>query len=233
MELLAIISPFLIGTAIVAILLPEFLSNRVGWVFSVCLGAGIGLGITSSTIFTWLALYGLPKGSYFMAEGLLAILLGFIAFFRVQNSARANLTYPDTVVENNRETIRWLRNILIVLILISLASFMLKSFFHDPHGKWDAWDVWNYRARWLFRGGDLWFHAFIANIGATSPDYPLLITGSVFRMWTLLGSDHIAAPISIAAIFTFGSMLLKTSMRIMKIIIGTTEQLQSRMHLPI
>ena len=136
MEPLALISPFLIGTATVAILLPELLSNRAGWILSVCLGAGIGLGITSSTIFTWLALYGLPKGSYFMAEGTLAILLGFIAFLRIQNSAGANPTNPDTVVENNRETIRLLRNIFVILILVyaKMMDRMDKRFRDDEEG---------------------------------------------------------------------------------------------------
>jgi len=58
MEILAFIPPILIGSAIVVILFPDYSLKGACCVFTVCLGAGIGLGLTSSTIFLWLRFRG-------------------------------------------------------------------------------------------------------------------------------------------------------------------------------
>ena len=64
MVILAFIPPILIGSAIVVMVFPQFSLKGVCAVFGVCLGAGIGLGITSSAIFLWLAWFGKPAAAY-------------------------------------------------------------------------------------------------------------------------------------------------------------------------
>jgi hypothetical protein len=207
MELTAFASPFLIGASIIAILCPGSRLRGAWLVLIISLGAGLGLGITSCTIFFWLTLIGPPDSYYFAVELSLAVILSFLAYYRIRHSA--DHTQPESGInfETNTATIIWLRNIFLILILISVGSFLLKAFLQDPHGKWDAIDTWNFRARWLFRGGADWSYAFSlkANDGL---DYPLLLTVSVFRLWQAVGKDLIAVPIFIAGIFTFGSYLL-------------------------
>jgi hypothetical protein len=217
MEILAFIPPILIGSAIVAILFPDF-SLRGAWaVLTVCLGAGIGLGLTSSTIFLWLAWFGRSGGAYFVFEAGSAILLVMLAFYRVLKLKSDRHNVPISVCAKNGVAIQWLKRLFIILLLISAGSFALKTFIEYPHGTVDARFVWNYRARWMFRGGDQWRHAFYTPVASGAedtrvldyaPDYPLLITGSVYRGWEMIGNDHIAIPIIIAGIFTFGSYFL-------------------------
>ena len=207
MDLPAFISPFIIGSSIIAILFPTYRLRGVWLVLTISLGAGLGLGITSATIFLWLTLIGSPDGYYFAAELSLAVMLVFFAFYRTRYSADPTQKKSGLCFETDPATINWLRNIFLFLILISLGSFLLKTFLQDPHGKWDAVDTWNFRARWLFRGGADWSYAFSLR-ARDGLDYPLLITASVFRMWQILGKDPIAVPIFIAGIFTFGSVLL-------------------------
>jgi hypothetical protein len=207
MELPAFISPFLIGSSIIVILFPKYRLWGVWLVLTISLGAGLGLGITSSTIFLWLALIGPPDSYYFAAELSLAVILSLFAFYRVHYSADSTQKGSGLNCETIPGTIVWLRSIFLFLMLISVGSFLLKTFFHDPHGVWDAVDTWNYRARWLFRGGPHWSYAFSLR-AKDGLDYPLLITASVFRMWQILGKDPIAIPILIAGIFTFGSFLI-------------------------
>ncbi len=207
MELPAFISPFLIGSSIIVMLFPKYRLRGVWLVLTISLGAGLGLGITASTIFLWLALIGPPGSYYFASELSLAVILSFLAFYRIHYSAYS--TQKDSGLNSDviPETLVWLRNIFLFLMLISVGSFLLKTFFQDPHGIWDAVDTWNYRARWLFRGGSHWSYAFSLR-AKDGLDYPLLITASVFRMWQILGKDPIAIPILIAGIFTFGSYLI-------------------------
>ena len=207
MDLPAFIAPFIIGSSVIAILFPTCRLRGVWLVLTISLGAGLGLGITSATIFLWLTLIGTPDSYYFAAELGLAALLAFLAFYRIHLVADCIQKKSGLCFETHPATINWLRNIFLFLILISLGSFLLKTFLQDPHGKWDAVDTWNFRARWLFRGGADWSYAFSLR-AKDGLDYPLLITASVFRMWQILGKDPIAVPIFIAGIFTFGSALL-------------------------
>ena len=207
MELPAFISPFLIGASIIAILFPKSKLQGVWLVLTISLGAGLGLGITSSMIFMWLAIIGPPGSYYFAAELSLAVILALFAFYRLYYSGSGTQKDSGINCEVIPGTIVWLRNIFLFLMLISVGSFLLKTFFQDPHGIWDAVDTWNYRARWLFRGGPHWAYAFSLR-AKDGLDYPLLITASVFRMWQILGKDPIAIPILIAGIFTFGSYLI-------------------------
>ena len=82
MEILAFIPPILIGTAIAVLILPKFSMKGTCALFTVCLGSGIGLGLTSATIFLWLAWFGRPGAVYFVLEGGSAILLTTFAFYR-------------------------------------------------------------------------------------------------------------------------------------------------------
>ncbi|CAB1056213.1 hypothetical protein D1BOALGB6SA_949 [Olavius sp. associated proteobacterium Delta 1] len=217
MEILAFIPPILIGIAIVVMVFPEFSLKGAGAVFTVCLGSGIGLGLTSATIFLWLAWFGRPDAAYHVFEVGSAILLTIVAFYRFQNikSGSQNELTPDGPAHD--VPIKWLKKLVIILLLISAGSFGLKTFIEDPHGTVDTRIVWNYRARWMFRGGDQWQHAFYTPVASKgeliddqghAPDYPLLITGSVYRGWQIIGSDHVAIPIMIAGIFTFGTYLV-------------------------
>ena len=208
MNILAFISPFLIGSAIIVILFPEY-SLRGAWlVLTIALGAGIGLGITSSAIFMWLVLLGRPTTGYFTAELGLALILGILGFHRFRQSGDSRPINPKADDAAEDPALGWLKTLFIFLLLITIVSFALKASFIDPYGKWDAWTVWNYRARWLFRGGNLWSQAFAYQIVADAPDYPLLISASVFRMWQIFAKDLTAVPVFIAGIFCIGSTLL-------------------------
>jgi hypothetical protein len=204
---LALVSPFLIGTSIIAILFPKDSVTRDLLIIGICLGIGLGLGITSSLAFVWLAAAGQPTFIYYIGEFGLAIGLAFFAGCRIMSATE---TPVDPILATNTATGNWgwLRNIFLILLFFSLASFVLKTFGDSPHGKWDAWAIWNFRARWLFRGGDQWAYAFSNYVTDSHPDYPLLLPVSVFRAWHLFGKDTVSIPILMAGFFTYGSIML-------------------------
>ena len=195
MEILAFIPPILIGSAIVVILFPDYSLKGACSVFTVCLGAGIGLGITSSTIFLWLAWFGRPDTAYFVFEAGSAILLSMIAFYRFHFFKSGSQNEPTSVCATNGAAIQWLKRLCIILLLISAGSFALKSFIEYPHGTVDARFVWNYRARWMFRGGEHWDYAFYTPVASGAedtrvmdyaPDYKYY-TSDVTRIWPVNG----------------------------------------------
>jgi hypothetical protein len=207
MDLLAIITPFLIGSAIIVILFPKDSLKKIGFALTVCLGTGLVLGITSSLAFQWLAYYGQLTSGYFIGEFGLAL---FLVFFSCYRFLSLKDTQTDSILRSNTEyiTIRWLKIFFYLLLAVSVAYYVLKIFGDSPHGKWDAWAIWNFRARWLFRGEAQWTYAFSNYVLDSHPDYPLLLPVSVFRIWISLGKDIVAIPILIAGFYTFGSILL-------------------------
>ena len=208
MDLLVFILPFIAGSAIIVALIPEYGRSGLGLILTGTIGAGIGLGITSAAAFLWLVWFDHPGGNYLIAELGLSILLVLLAIYRFRNAKNTTRLDQAASYRAANSQIRWLKKLFIFLLIAFVALFILKAYFDRPHGAWDAWAIWNYRARWLFLGGSNWAHAFTYLNAADSPDYPLLVTGSVFRMWSILGTDHVAIPIWAAGVLAVGCILL-------------------------
>jgi hypothetical protein len=66
-----------------------------------------------------------------------------------------------------------------------------------PFGNWDAWSIWNLRAKFLLGSHYAW-SPLLAN---THPEYPLLLSGAVARCWALSGASPEIAPIAIGYLF--------------------------------
>jgi hypothetical protein len=62
----------------------------------------------------------------------------------------------------------------LALLALAVASSWL-GWARFPHGQWDAWSIWNLRARSIFRGAPDWPALLSPAIGWSNPDYPLLL----------------------------------------------------------
>ena len=84
-----------------------------------------------------------------------------------------------------------------VVFSIALASSLISfavAFLKEPHGRWDAWLIWNMHARFLYRGGDHWREAFASGLDWSHWDYPLLLPLSIARGWTYTGGEEHSSP---------------------------------------
>lgn len=68
-----------------------------------------------------------------------------------------------------------------------------------PHGEWDAWSIWNLRARFLFRAQEF-VSPFSPVISWSHPDYPLLVPSVIALLWHAGGAESPA----LAAAVGFG-----------------------------
>src|SRR5260370_39679524 len=82
---------------------------------------------------------------------------------------------------------------------------------NKPHGDWDAWSIWNMRARFFVRGGQFCKDTFTSQLAWSHPDYPLLLPGIVAMLWTLAHTESTAAPIGVAFLFALGTAGILTS----------------------
>ena len=95
----------------------------------------------------------------------------------------------------------------IILTVIAIFSFTLRLL-NVPHGSWDAWNIYNLGARFIYRGGAEWTIAFANPYGWTLPDYPLFIQGNVARIWSHAGYETLMAPMLQAFLFTSATGIL-------------------------
>jgi hypothetical protein len=208
---LGIIIPVIIGCALVhAVDRGGFLlSDRSQVVSCIFIGTGTGIGITSLLYFLWLQLLGAPGTSYIIIELIVAIcLLGFSLWTVV----RSKESRTSTIQKGSDPVSRlyWVTSTgFWGLLAMSFLGFLFASL-NNPHGGWDAFAMWNLKARFLFLGGDQWRHLFSVE-NRLHLDYPLLLSGFIARCWSYVGDDPVVIPAIVAAVFTFSTVGLMYS----------------------
>jgi hypothetical protein len=106
---------------------------------------------------------------------------------------------------------------LLVASLVACAVVVRERFATLPHGEWDASAIWNLKAAFLAAPSEHWVDGFTMAIGWSHPDYPLLVSASVARLWTFASNHSTAAPMAFASVvllstmLTMGGALLRTS----------------------
>ena len=205
---ISILIPILIGFSLVRVCIPaERYWCRHDWL-RLALGIGVGFGICSSTLFVWLLVYGSINPLYIIVEISLAAIVAGIAMRRCTGCCLCKAFGKQEVPPVRRGNL-----LLIAFCALSLCaclSFLLESRIY-PEGQWDAWAIWNLRARFLFRGGDQWRTAFSSKLLWSHPDYPLLLPAMVARTWIYTGTEDFGAPVEIAMLFTFATIGVLTA----------------------
>lgn len=170
---------------------------------------GLGLGLASCVFFICLLLFNAEGFFSDIVENLFYITLIFLFYFLSKPHKKRRYNPLKELIHSPKQN-RFLLVSFITILLLSILYFLMISV-NNPHGSWDAWAIWNMRARFLFRGGDQWYNAF-SNVYAWShPDYPLLIPANISRIWNYLGNDTVIIPISIAFLFTFLTIAILVS----------------------
>jgi hypothetical protein len=82
----------------------------------------------------------------------------------------------------------------------SAAAFAAEHLARYPEGQWDAWGIWNARARALLRAGSQWQLAFMPAEARAHVDYPILLPALVMRGWRAAG-EGAAVPIGLSLAF--------------------------------
>jgi hypothetical protein len=171
------------------------------------LAMGIGVGLSSCGYFLWMFLAG-PPGTFYHACDLTVFAAISLAglFFRP----------AATTADNPSELpfaagLRWQRFLLAAFVAALMLAVLgaVGVYWKDPMGDWDAWAIWNQRARFLFRAGDQWQQALSPIF--FHPDYPLLLPSSNARLWSYLGAEATWAPWLLGVLFTFATLGVLTA----------------------
>jgi hypothetical protein len=200
LALLAVLPAIAIGWLSVRLLAPE-----LRLIATLSLGAGLGLGLTSGLYFLLLWVGVLSRASILATEAI--FIVGFVVLVgRTPWSAAGPLARPSTLIWS-------LRAAALATLTIAALNFS-ESIAANPAGDWDAFSVWNVRARYLAGGSATWRNAISTTtssgmVGAAHPGYPLLVSASVARIWSITGQsgpdERDAAPEVVAFVFALAT----------------------------
>lgn len=78
-----------------------------------------------------------------------------------------------------------------------------------PYGGWDAWNIWNLRAKYLAGPVSAWHNTYSPGLNyfSSHPNYPLLLSAIVGAIWRFTGVNSLV-PIAVAALFEAGVLFL-------------------------
>jgi hypothetical protein len=203
---LTLLPPLIIGYLIARSFLPAYKPSWAGAVLTTSLGTGLGVGALSFVFFLARLLAG-PSAAATLTGELLLVGLAGAACWVTRN--RSEVKIPG----GTPRSWSWLLPVALLAAALMALALFLDTSAADPYGNWDAWAIWNLRAKLLAQHDASWRNAFapalnqLAGAGATHGDYPLLLSGYIARCWSLLGSvDDPVVPIAVAGLFSFATV---------------------------
>lgn len=184
------------------------------------LSFAVGMAVASCAYFLMLLYIGPPKTLYCISESASFLVIagfGFAIKWRCSEKKPEN-TLPSTAQRN------WLPAAFWVAAFLA-ALYCVGRFQKFPAGDWDAWSMWNYRAKMFALGESHWRNAFAPEVPHN--DYPLLLSSMNGRLWTYfaacasreapLSADSMPnalpawSPWLVACMFSFGAVVLATA----------------------
>lgn len=192
---LTLIPPFILGILLVAWLT---LPSRQGNILLLSsLGVPVGFGVVSLIHFIWSLIFDPANPGFFLVEFLFITLLIYLNWKHRKYLASI---LPDI---NRVSKLEWIMAGLFILIAIIGLIIFINFTTANPHGRYDAWAIWNVRARMLARAGIYWKTVFVPQV--FHADYPLLLPFSIAHSWLMAGTESVRIPQAIAGLFTFST----------------------------
>ncbi len=204
MAVVAFLAALAFGWGAVAAILPAWPGTRwAARAIGAALAAGAGVALTSMIFFLTVAIGGRSGVVATIPVFLFAAGVVVWSFWRNKHAAPAQ---APPAPRPGGWAWNWVLAIALAagfaLALVRLIGLVQTS----PNGEWDAWSIWNLRARFLAAGGDSWRPAFSGRFA--HGDYPLLLSAFVGFVWSAAGNTDPWVPAATAFLFLAAVTLL-------------------------
>jgi hypothetical protein len=164
------------------------------------LATGISLGLSSVAYFFGLFCFS-PLGNWYCLLELAGFTAAAACFGLL--AARAEATSREGRQDAAERPQKLLFGVFLAALAFAVVG-VVAAYWESPLGDWDAWAIWNLRARCLFRAGPMWRQAFSPLFQHT--DYPLLVPATSARCWLYLGMEGPWVPWLVGALLTFSTV---------------------------
>lgn len=212
MELVAIVSAVAAGCLILLSMAPiaEWKPRWAAWLLALSLGAGLGVAL-NSFLFFLLLLLGVPGAAWALPFAVLLAAAAVFWSFRALRTARPAASLVPGPPETPAFRWNWALGLAFAAGLLLVCGAFRASVEANPHGQWDAWSIWNLRAKYLAGPGQTWKYAVSPLLSDTHPDYPLLQSSFIALLWKGSGASTPFAPIATAFLFLASTLGLLVS----------------------
>lgn len=200
---LSLLIPLATGLLIVSVFWPKGGPSFSDVLLKCCLSVGFGFGSSSCLVFVWMMIVGRLTRGVFILELILLAGLSVLFICRRRASIPTTTDQAEDIPISSFGKPYFLRLAVGVSSLSAAVRFLYLSL-QDPHGQFDAYAIWNLRARFLYAGGDYWKH--FTYMTWSHPDYPLLVPASIAASWKFIGRETQLIPIVIGLLFTFATV---------------------------
>lgn len=201
--LLALALSFATGLALVSWLWPGWNRRLDDLLLRLALAASAGLALSSGSAFVWFCVA--PDSPALLPAIDLALLLLLLFLAWRSSKAQERLPAAQAASAHTPPPSRLLAGAL-ALAALATGFFVLRSLItrqiRMPHGDWDAWMIWNLKARFFVRAGPGWVAILTDGWSWSHPDYPLLLPLTNARFWRYLGADPPLVPQALTILFT-------------------------------
>ncbi|WP_394766537.1 hypothetical protein [uncultured Paludibaculum sp.] len=154
----------------------------MAWILEALLALPVGLAATAALFFTLLWAGVGTQTAVYVADVILAV-CGLAGWFVRRNSP------ADAEEPAERPAFQWAWMAALAfgvgMVLFVTGFFAFTN--GNPQGNWDAWSVWNLRAKFL-TNASTWRLAITPDYGLADPGTPLLWPAVVARGWTYGGA---------------------------------------------
>ena len=156
---------FFIGFLIIRFILGE--KTNISLFLHCALSVGLGLGVCAITTFLFLLIFGqFSQAGLITTNALLLLILGALNFLTLPKNS-----YLPPLEKMKHETAFNITALAFCLLTAILISILSQQF---SFGGWDAWGLYNMKAKFLIYGGKNWTD--VAKVHwHTQPSYPLLL----------------------------------------------------------
>jgi len=204
-------SPLVFGLLFTGCLLPRQEPAKSFYVLRFLVAIGVGFGFFSCLSFFLLLGLAFGREQLLIAESL-ALMIVFVFFLRNSSPSKKSIpTGRERFEPVSAAGVQKAACLCFLAILAVSVAIFVAHVWRSPHGGFDAFAIWNLRAKFLFGAPSHWTDALSSGLGWSHLDYPLFIPTVVARGWSLAGGDTIAIPILLASLFTFGTVGLVVS----------------------
>src|SRR3989338_5970258 len=171
-----------------------FRKSDISWVLCCFFSVGVGLGLSALlTFYSFLIFDRFYPVAIFLIH---AVVLFALAFYFHKKRKDIKTDFGD--FQNlNRQYILGIACFIAALAVVILFAQ------GQPYGQWDAWALWNMKAKFLTTGGFAWKDAFLKLHWHTQPDYPLLLPMINIWGWVLDAKNFFTAPFVVSVLFAF------------------------------
>lgn len=210
LAIIALLISLATGYGALTFLWPRSPQSSFGLVFRLALAGGLGLFL-SSVIYLACLSVGIADRPWVISMDLAVLAgVGTLARRRYLSGVRAEKDNRECTPTRRLRRVDWFFAFGLISALMANGAAWVLRFGDRPLGFWDAFAIWNLKARFFFlESGAHWLRAFSDTISWSHTDYPILLPLGVARLWTYgsVADQTIPALLGVFFALLIGSLL--------------------------